>query len=77
MSDDKMEVLPGALYSPMEVAAILGFKRRPKSVYDIPETELVPSWVGPRRGKKMYKGSDVLAYIDAGRPQAKSKIKAA
>jgi hypothetical protein len=63
----KNEVLPNALYSAAEVAELLGFSRV-KSVYEIPERELVPTRVGPRRGKKMYRGRDLLAYLDAGRP---------
>lgn len=63
----KAEILPGALYSVRETADILGFSRRPATVYDIPESELVPTWVGPRRGRKMFRGRDINAYLDSGR----------
>lgn len=63
---DKREILPDALYSVDEVAEFLGTRRR-MTVYQIPEAELIPTWVGPRRGRKMYRGRDVLRYLDAGR----------
>lgn len=65
----KIEVLADALYDAAEVATILGFGSKTKAVYRIPEDELVPTRVGPRRGRKMYRGRDILSYMDAGRPQ--------
>jgi hypothetical protein len=62
----KREILENALYSVDEVAEILGTRRR-MTVYQIPESELVPTWVGPRRGRKMYRGRDILRYMDQGR----------
>jgi hypothetical protein len=59
-------IVPDALYEARKVAQILGLPRV-KSVYNIPERELVPTWVGPRRGKKMFRGADVLAYLERGR----------
>lgn len=67
---EKHEVLPDALYNVREVAAILDCESRPNTVYDIPESELVPTWVGPRRGRKMFRGRDLLRYLDAGRPES-------
>lgn len=66
---EKIEVLPDALYKPIEAAEILGFSNRPKTIYDIPESELVPTWTGPRRGRKMFRGRDILRYMDNGRPR--------
>lgn len=70
----KLEVLPDAMYSVRDVAEILDFESRPGTIYDIPEAELVPTWVGPRRGKKMFRGRDILRYIDAGRPRTAPKL---
>jgi hypothetical protein len=67
---EKVEVLPGALYDVRETAAILKCKRV-NSVYEIPEDELVPTWVGPRRGKKTFRGSDIIAYMNGNRPVRK------
>jgi hypothetical protein len=65
----KREILPGALYSAAEVAALLGLGHANR-VYEIPESELIPTRVGARRGRKMFRGVDVLAYLDAGRRAA-------
>jgi hypothetical protein len=62
-------VVAERLYDAAEVAAILGLRRK-KSVYEIPERHLVPTWVGPRRGKKMFRGRDVMKYIEHGRRDA-------
>jgi hypothetical protein len=69
---EKIEVLPGALYDVQETAQILGFAKRPKSIYDIPDSELIPTWVGARRGKKMFRGSDILQYMERGRSGSSS-----
>lgn len=60
------EIAPDRLYDANEVQQILGFKRK-KSVYEVPECQLPATWVGPRRGKKMYRGRDLLAYLERGR----------
>jgi hypothetical protein len=65
----KREILPQALYSAAEVAALLGLGHANR-VYEIPEAELVPTRVGARRGRKMFRGVDVLAYLSAGRKGA-------
>ncbi len=64
---DKQNVLPDALYSAEEVMEILGFTRV-ETIYEISDDELVPTRVGPRRGRKMFRGRDLIAYMDAGRP---------
>lgn len=64
MSDDG--IIPERLYDASEVQEILGLKRK-KTVYEIPERHLPPTWVGPRRGSKRYRGRDVLAYLERGR----------
>lgn len=69
----KKEILPNALYEAHEVAKLIGL-RRTKSVHEIPEDELVPTRVGPRRGRKMYRGADVLAYLERGRPRGAPKL---
>lgn len=58
------------LYTARETATFLGFGRRVKTVYTIPERELVPTRTGPRRGRKMYRGEDILAYAERGRRAA-------
>lgn len=63
----KVRIVPDALYSVEEVAHILGFDSRPGTVYEIPERELVPTWVGPRRGTKRFLGRDIIAYVSAGK----------
>lgn len=69
----KREILRSAMYSAEEVAEILGLTRT-KTVYSIPEDELVPTRVGPRRGRKMYLGADILAYLSRGRPPGAPKL---
>lgn len=70
---EKREILPNAMYKPAEVAELLGLERE-KTVREIPETELGPTRVGPRRGRKMYRGADVIRYLDRGRPQGAPKL---
>jgi hypothetical protein len=72
---EKREILPGAVYDAPEVAELLGLQRV-KTIYEIPETELAASWVGPRRGKKVYRGADVIAYLDRTRSPGAPKLKA-
>jgi hypothetical protein len=60
-------IVPDALYEAKEAATILGLAKRPKTIYSIPEAQLVPTWVGPSRGKKMFRGADLLAYMERGR----------
>jgi hypothetical protein len=78
MSEERLEspapspvggIVAERLYDVGEVQALLGLRRR-KSVYEIPERSLVPTWVGPRRGKKMFRGQDVLSYLERGRGKA-------
>lgn len=57
---------PDKLYTVAEVAAILRTDR-PASVHEIPETELTPTRVGAKGGKKLYRGRDILRYLDARR----------
>jgi hypothetical protein len=66
-STEKAEILADALYSAAELAALFGFERV-ETIYEIPESELVPTRVGPRRGRKLFRGRDVMRYVDAGRP---------
>jgi hypothetical protein len=70
---EKREILPNALYKAREVAELLGFDRV-DTIYAIPEDELVPTRVGPRRGRKMYRGHDVIRYLDRGRPRGAPKL---
>lgn len=68
----KTEVLPDALYTPEETAAILGFrgkskKSRTNAVYAIPAAELPRTPTGPRGGNVMFRGRDLLEYMDARR----------
>jgi hypothetical protein len=56
------DINPNELYSPLEVAEMLGIHR--DSVYAIPETDLKPTWVGPKRGRKKFRGSAITAYLD-------------
>lgn len=67
------EILPNAMYTAGDVAELLGLSRV-DSIYQIPEDELVPTRVGPRRGRKMYRGLDVLAYLDRGRPRSAPRL---
>jgi hypothetical protein len=59
-------IAPSALYTAREAAELLGLQRV-KSVYEVPERHLPSTRVGPRRGRKMFRGSDLLAYMDRGR----------
>lgn len=72
---EKKEILPGAVYEAPEVAELLGLKRV-DSVYAIPEDELVPTRVGPRRGKKVFMGSDVIEYLQRGRSKRAPRLSA-
>lgn len=63
----KREIIPTARYTSDEAAALLGFSKRPKSIYDIPERELRRTRVGARRGKVLYMGHDLLDYLHRGR----------
>jgi hypothetical protein len=40
----------------------------PAHAYEIPEDQLVPTRVGTRRGKKLFRGRDILEYMNRGRP---------
>lgn len=64
---EKHEILPGALYDADEVGQLLGFgggrKGRMNRVYEISHEELIRTPVGPRGGKVMYLGSNILKYI--------------
>lgn len=69
---EPMAIMPDALYSPAEVAWILGFRGKSVSsrlnrVYEIPGEQLPRVPVGPRGGKLMYLGRDILAYIESRR----------
>lgn len=72
---EKVEILPDALYSPLEMAEILGFesdiedekanaRSRSNQVYKIPAKELPRTRVGGRGGKVMFRGRDILSYLD-------------
>ncbi|MBW3627734.1 MAG: hypothetical protein KY464_00425 [Gemmatimonadetes bacterium] len=67
--NDTRAIVPEQLYSAAETQVLLGLRRR-KSVYEIPPKALVPTWVGPRRGKKMFRGQDILSYLERGRGKA-------
>ena len=65
----KIEVLPDALYTPVETAEILGFrgtnpKSRTNAVYNIPAGQLPRTPTGPRGGNVMFRGRDILAFLD-------------
>lgn len=60
------EFRAGHLYSAAEAAQVLGFRRR-NTIYEIPERDLPRTRVGPRRGRTMFRGEDLLAYLTAGR----------
>lgn len=62
------QLQPDGLYTPLEVADMLRFtgseKSRTNRVYAIPREELPRIRVGPRGGKAMFQGRDILAYLD-------------
>ena len=68
---EKLVPEPDALYDPLETARILGFRGKPEGaknrIYEIPAKELPRTWVGPNGGKAMFRGRDILAYMDARR----------
>lgn len=73
--DDKLRVEPDALYSPAEVADILGVRAtRPRArlnaVYAIPAGELPRTPTGPRGGNVMFRGRDILSFLDRRRRTA-------
>ena len=65
-SQSEAQVYIGKLFTAAEAADVLGFRRR-NTVYEIPERDLPRTRVGPRRGRTMFRGEDLLAYIIAGR----------
>lgn len=68
---EKIEIMPDALYSPEELADILGFRGGPKSrtnsVYAIPASELARTPTGPKGGRVMFRGRDILDFINSRR----------
>lgn len=71
----KMEVIdvkPEALYSAYQTSIIIGIKPTERkimqdAVYRIPDADLPCTWVGPKRGLRRYRGSDIIAYLENGR----------
>ena len=64
-------ILADALYTTREVAWMLGYRGKDKSntnrVAQISPIELVRTRTGPRGGKVMFLGRDILAYIESRR----------
>lgn len=71
---DQMEKLsqedrihPDALYAAKAVAVLLaptgGKPLHVDTVYRIPERHLPKTRVGPRRGRTLYRGRDILRYL--------------
>jgi hypothetical protein len=54
------EIHPERLYTAQAIGEYLGLSR--DSVYQIPDRHLPRTRVGPKRGRVMFKGRDVLAY---------------
>ena len=63
---DNTALAIGKLFSAAEAADALGFRRK-NTVYEIPECDLPRTRVGPRRGRTMFRGEDLIAYMAAGR----------
>lgn len=61
------QIHPEALYTAKDVAALLapegGKPLHVDTVYRIPEALLKKTRVGPRRGRTLYFGRHVLAYL--------------
>lgn len=70
-------IQPDALYSPDEAAWILGYrgtsrKANTNRVHEIPYEELARVPVGPRGGKTMFLGRDLLGFIESRRRTRKA-----
>jgi hypothetical protein len=61
----KQEIIPEARYTPAEAAALLGFGSRPKTIHEIPDNELPRYRIGPRKGKVLFQGIDLLQYLES------------
>lgn len=71
------EILPDALYSPEEAAFLLGYrsanaKSNTNRVHEIDYSELARVPVGPRGGKVMFLGRDIIAFIESRRMTKKA-----
>lgn len=65
----KPRIVPEATYTRPETAALLSLTGAgaAKSVSAIPERLLPKTYVGPNSGRVVYRGFDILAYLDGQR----------
>jgi hypothetical protein len=64
---DRSPLVPTALYTARDAAEWLRLSNW-KGIYDIAETDLRRSWIGPNRGRIRFLGADLLAYLRGEKP---------